>query len=185
MSPFKIVKKLSWYRANLFWSVATKIKCRILRSCWMRLSWHVFEERSFFHSRSVHMLEDFPQLANRVWARNCACVLLLLCCPNLRVHFYGHPSSTISLHSCQKRLCPASNQVNCLGGAPRSEWIWLRTNLLGSEGFVCKMHSCYCRREEAGLHQFEFMLWSCFFLLRTKTCMSLSNTEHCSSEVLL
>lgn len=86
-----------------------------------------------------------------------------------RMHFYGHPSSTVSLHSCQKRLCPASSQLYYLGGAPRAEWIWLRTNLLGSEGFVWKMHSCSCWREEAGLHQFKFMLWSFgffYFILR-------------------
>lgn len=46
----------------------------------MKISSPLFEDRTFFRSRSVLMLEDFPQLANRVWARNCACVLLLLCC---------------------------------------------------------------------------------------------------------
>lgn len=120
----------------------------------MKISSPAFEERNFFHSRIVLILEDFPQLADRVWARNCA----FYSCSAPRVHFYRHPSSTISLHSCQKGLCPASSQLYCLGGAPRSEWIWLRTNLLGSEGFVWKMPSCCCRREEAGLHQFKFIL---------------------------
>lgn len=43
----------------------------------MSVSWCVFEERSFFHSKSVLLLEDFPQLANRVWARNCFALALL------------------------------------------------------------------------------------------------------------
>lgn len=46
----------------------------------MRVSSPVFGGRDFFHSPSV-MLDDFPQLENGGWVRNCASVLLslLLC----------------------------------------------------------------------------------------------------------
>jgi len=44
----------------------------------MKISSPAFEERNFFCSKCVVMLEDFPQFASRVWARKCASVLLLL-----------------------------------------------------------------------------------------------------------
>ena len=97
----------------------------------MKISSPVFEERNFFHSKSVVTLEDFPQLANRVQARNCASVLL-----SLQGAFSQAPFSNYEFAQLSEEFVPCFQPtvLSCLTGVPRSEWIWLKTNLLGSKG---------------------------------------------------
>lgn len=70
----------------------------------MKISSPVIEERTFFHSRSHLMLEDFPQLANSFWARNCACVLLLLCCQSA---FLWPPFISYKFAQLSKEVVPS------------------------------------------------------------------------------
>lgn len=122
----------------------------------MKMSSPVFEERNFFHSKSIVTLEDFPQLTNRVRAKNCSSVLLLLF---FQGAFAETPFSTHEFAPLLEEVVPCFQPtvLSCLRGAPRSEWIRLKTNLLGSKGSGrCTVVSC-CRREVVGLHHFKLM----------------------------
>lgn len=85
-----------------------------------------------FHSQSV-MLDDFHQLENRVWARNCASVLLSL---SFWCAFSQTPFSSYKFAHLSKEvvLCFQPAVLSCLRGAARSKWIWLKIDLLRSKG---------------------------------------------------
>lgn len=122
----------------------------------MKISSPFFEERNFFPSRSIVTLEDLPQLAGRDEARNCASVLLVF---SLQGAVSQTPFSNYEFAQLSKEVVPSFQPtvLSCLRGAPRSEWIRLKTNLLGAKGSGGCTIVGRCRRNVTVLHQFKLM----------------------------